>query len=74
MTRASATAAVASGGQCAKRVVLLTIAGAAVGLTTAGVLLASTGGSDDTSGILTRWTVTGTAVGAAVGALTCLAP
>jgi hypothetical protein len=73
MTRSS-TAAVASGGQCAKRVILLTLAGAAVGLTTAGVLLASSGGSDDTSGILTRWTLVGTAAGLAVGALTCLAP
>jgi hypothetical protein len=73
MTR-STTASVASGGECARRVVLLTVAGAAVGVISAGVLLASTGGSDDTSGILTRWTLVGTAAGAAVGALTCLAP
>jgi hypothetical protein len=74
MIRSTSATAAASTGQCAKRVVLLTVAGAAVGLISAGVLLASTGGSDDTSGILTRWTLAGTAAGAGVGALICLAP
>jgi hypothetical protein len=38
------------------------------------VLLASTGGSDDTNGILTKWGVAGAASGAVVGAITCAAP
>jgi hypothetical protein len=61
-------------GSCAKRVVLFTLLGAGVGLAAAGVLLAATGGSDDTNAILTRWGLAGTAAGAAAGALTCLAP
>jgi hypothetical protein len=62
------------GGSCAKRVVVFALLGAGVALVSAGVLLAATGGSDDTNGILTRWGLAGTAAGAGVGALACLAP
>jgi hypothetical protein len=61
-------------GSCVKRVILFTLLGAGVSLAAAGVLLASTGGSDDTNGILTKWGVAGAASGAVVGAITCAAP
>jgi hypothetical protein len=61
-------------GSCVKRVTLFTLLGAGVSLAAAGVLLASTGGSDDTNGILTKWGVAGAASGAVVGAITCAAP
>jgi hypothetical protein len=61
-------------GSCAKRLILFTLLGAGVSLVASGVLLASTGGSDDTNGILTRWGLTGAASGAVVGAITCAAP
>ena len=59
---------------CAKRIVLFTLLGTGVSVGAAGILLASTGGSDDTNGILTRWALLGVGVGSVVGALTCLAP
>ena len=63
-----------SGGEsCAKRIVLFTLLGTGVSVGAAGILLASTGGSDDTKGILTRWARLGVGVGSVVGALTCLA-
>jgi cytochrome c peroxidase len=61
-------------GSCVKRVFLFTLLGTAVSLAAAGILLASTGGSDDTNGILTKWGVAGAASGAVVGALSCAAP
>jgi hypothetical protein len=61
-------------GSCVKRVTLFTLLGTGVSLVAAGVLLASTGGSDDTNGILTKWGVAGALSGAAVGAITCAAP
>jgi hypothetical protein len=61
-------------GSCVKRVILFTLLGAGVSLAAAGVLLASTGGSDDTNGILTKWGVAGAASGVVVGAITCAAP
>jgi hypothetical protein len=42
--------------------------GAGVGLGIAGILLAATGGSDDTTGILVRGLLAGAAVGGAAGA------
>ncbi len=61
-------------GSCVKRLVLFTLLGTGMSLGAAAILLASTGGSDDTSGILTRWALLGAAAGGAVGAVTCLAP
>lgn len=56
---------------CAGRIALFGALGAGTGLAAAGALLASTGGSDDTSGILTRSGLLGAGAGAMVGALLC---
>jgi hypothetical protein len=74
LTQNAAATTSTRAGSCAKRVVLFTLLGTGVSLGAAGILLASTGGSDDTGGILTRWALFGAAAGGAVGALICLAP
>ena len=58
---------------CAGRIALFGALGAGTGLAAAGALLASTGGSDDTSGILTKFGLVGAGAGAMVGALLCAA-
>ena len=56
---------------CAGRIALFGALGAGTGLAAAGALLASTGGSDDTSGILTRYGLLGAGAGAMLGAVLC---
>ena len=58
---------------CAGRIALFGALGGGTGLVAAAALLASTGGSDDTSGILTRYGLVGAGVGALVGAALCAA-
>ena len=60
------------GASCAKKLTLFTLVGAGFGIGTAAVLLAATGGSDDTSGIVTRWAVLGAGLGALAGTVSCL--
>lgn len=60
------------GASCAKKFTLFTLLGAGFGIGTAAVLLAATGGSDDTAGIVTRWAVIGVGLGALAGAVSCL--
>ena len=74
LTQSPSAASSSGGGSCAKRIVLFTLLGTGVSVGAAGILLASTGGSDDTKGILTRWALLGVGVGSLVGAVTCLAP
>ena len=56
---------------CAGRIALFGALGAGTGPAAAAALLASTGGSDDTSGILTRYGLLGAGAGAVVGAVLC---
>lgn len=56
---------------CVGRIALFGAIGAGTGLLAATALLAATGGSDDTSGILTRYGVLGAGAGAVAGALLC---
>lgn len=72
--RQSASSPRSRGRSCALRVAGFTALGAVAGLGAAAILLASTGGSDDTNGILTRWGVLGAAGGAVAGVVSCLAP
>lgn len=62
------------GRSCGLRIAGFTALGAVAGLGAAAILLASTGGSDDTNGILTRWGALGAAGGAVAGVVSCLAP
>ena len=62
------------GRSCGLRIAGFTALGAVAGLGAAAILLASTGGSDDTNGILTRWGTLGAAGGAVAGVVSCLAP
>lgn len=71
LTQAPAPPRRKSAARCAGRIALFGALGAATGLAAAGALLAVTGGSDDTSGILTRYGVAGAAGGAVVGAILC---
>jgi len=56
---------------CVGRIALFGAIGGGAGLIAAGALLAATGGSDDTGGILSRFGLRGAVAGAAVGALLC---
>ena len=60
------------GPSCAKKLTLFTLLGAGFGIGTAAILLAATGGSDDTSGIVTKWAVIGAGLGAVAGAVSCV--
>ena len=58
---------------CLGRIALFGAIGAGAGVAAAALLLASTGGSDDTSGILTRFGLLGAGGGAVAGAVVCAA-
>jgi hypothetical protein len=72
--RQTASPSPSRGRSCALRIGGFTALGAVAGLGAAAILLASTGGSDDTGGILTRWGGLGAAGGAVAGVVSCLAP
>jgi len=72
LSQAAPAPAPSRGASCAKKLTLFTLLGAGFGVGTAAVLLAATGGSDDTSGIVTRWAVIGVGLGALAGTVSCL--